>query len=622
MKRLSKQKVFIAIIAVITLTLLFFFMKNIIFEIIKLQIQNKPNEVKLLLEEQGWFGFLAVVLIEGLQMVVVFISAEFIQISAGISYPWYMAIALCSIGIFLGASIIYMLCNLTKFDATMFDKHNKKIKSFSRHKQNVQILMYILFIMPVVPFGAVCYYGSNSKISYRRYIFTCLTGTIPSIISSIFLGRFITFAIIKDMPWWALLLIILAVVLVLFALCALVLSLTVFKQNKNTPDSPIYNILLKVFKFRARKIKYIKDDINKLNIEGPYLILSNHPSGLDVYYTTELAKPSRLGFILNYYFFRFKAARFFLKRIGVIPKKLFTPDIKTVKGTLRMVKNGYPVYMCPEGRLGLDGTNYYITKETGKFAKQLKLPIVIVTLKGAYISKPKWRKTRIKSIVESKITRYLTKEEVLEKSGEEINQIINESIAYNEFEYIKEKGLTFKHKKKAEGLENVLYYCPKCHQEFTIETKGNKVYCEHCGFSLDIKEDYHFEDNEFNIHTIHDWYELIKQYENKKLDNVYLETEVEIRKFNIENKKLDEVGTGKCILTNHSFKYIGDLNVKEFEIEIANLRALAFSAGEEFECYHNNELYYFYPKTNRKQCVKWALIVDELVKGVDLGEEE
>ena len=617
MKKISKQKLFIAVLAVITLTILFFFLKNIIIEIIKLEIQNKPEEVKALLADQGVFGLLSVILVEGLQMVIVFISAEFIQISAGISYPWYIAAPLCSAGILLGATIIYLLCNLTKFDTSMFKKQTDKIQTFDKHKHSVQLLMYILFVMPIVPFGAICYYGSNTKISYRRYIFTCLTGTIPSIFTSIFLGHFISYAIVKDIPLWAIVLMVIGAIILLLAACFLILSLTVFKQNKNTPDSPIYNILLKIFKFRARKIKYIKDDFSKLNIEGPFMILSNHPSGLDVYFTTELVRPKRLAFILNYYYFRFKTVRLILNRIGIIPKKLFTPDIKTIKGTLKMVKKGYPVYMCPEGRLGLDGTNYYSTKETGKFIKQLKLPIVILTLKGAYISKPKWRKKRLRSTVESKITRYLTKEEVMSLSDDEINQIINESISYNEYDYIKEKGLTFKYKKKAEGLENVLYHCPKCHQEYTITTKGNNIKCEHCGFNLEIGNDYHFNENEFNIRTIHDWYELIKNYELKNIDNVYLETEVDIRKFNIENKKLCEKGTGKCILTNNSFKYVGDLKVKEFEIDIKNLRALAFSTGEEFECYHENELYYFYPKTNRQQCAKWALIVDELVKGVD-----
>ena len=622
MKKLSKQKVFICLLAIITLVILFFFLKNTIIEIIKLQIQNKPEAVKGLLIDQGIFGILSIILVEGLQMVVVFISAEFIQISAGISYPWYVAAPLCTAGIFLGSTIIYLLCNLTKFDSSMFKKQTEKIQNFSKYKQNVQILMYLLFVMPVVPFGAVCYYGANAKISYRRYILTTLTGTIPSIFTSIFLGHFITYAIIQDIPLWAIILMVLAVILLLLLTCVIILSKTVFKQNKNTPDSPVYNILLKIFKFRARKIKYLKDDFSKLNIEGPFMILSNHPSGLDVYYTTELVRPKRLAFILNYYYFRFKIVRFILNRIGIIPKKLFTPDIKTIKGTLKMLKKGYPVYMCPEGRLGLDGTNYYITKETGKFVKQLKLPIVIITLKGAYISKPKWRKKRLRSTVESKITRYLTKEGVLSLTDEEINQIINDAISYNEYEYIKEKGLTFKYKKKAEGLENVLYYCPKCHQEYTITTKGNKVKCSHCGFEVDILEDYHFNENEYNLHTIHDWYELIVKAEQEKLDNVYLETEVDVHKFNIDSKKLDEKGTGKCILTNHSFKFIGDLNVKVFEIEINNLRALAFSTGLEFECYYNNELYYFYPKTNRQQCTKWALIVDELVKGVDSFEEK
>ena len=622
MKKLSKQKLFIALLAIVTLTILFLFMKNIIIEIIKLEIQNKPEEVKALLADQGVFGFLSIILVEGLQMVVVFISAEFIQISAGISYKWYIAAPLCSAGIFLGATIIYLLCNLTKFDSSMFKKQNDKIQNINLHKQNVQLLMYILFCMPIVPFGASCYYGANAKISYRRYIFTCLTGTIPSIFTSIFLGNFITFAITKDVPFWVVILCVLVVILLLLGLCAFILNKTIFKQNKYTPDSPVYNILLKIFKFRARKIKYIKDDFSKLNIEGPFMILSNHPSGLDVYFTTELVRPRRLAFILNYYYFRFKTVRFILNRIGIIPKKLFTPDIKTNKGTLKMIKKGYPVYMCPEGRLGLDGTNYYITKETGKFVKQLKLPIVILTLNGAYISKPKWRKKRLRSIVESRITRYLTKEEVMSLSDDEINQIINESISYNEYEYIKEKGLTFKYKKKAEGLENVLYYCPKCHQEFTITTKGNSIKCDHCGFELNILEDYHFNENEFNIRTIHDWYELIVKHEQANLDNIYLETEVEIRKFNIENKKLCEKGFGKCILTNNSFKYVGDLKVKEFEIDIINLRALAFSTGLEFECYHENELYYFYPKTNRQQCTKWALIVDELVKGADSLEEK
>ena len=112
--------------------------------------------------------------------------------------------------------------------------------------------------------------------------------------------------------------------------------------------------------------------------------------------------------------------------------------METIKKTLKTIKAGYSVFMCPEGRLGIDGRNYPSTIETGKFIKQLKLPILILNISGAYIAKPKWRKKQMKSKVRVDVSRVITKDEVLNYSVEEINDIINEGIKYNDFEYIKE----------------------------------------------------------------------------------------------------------------------------------------------------------------------------------------
>ena len=38
------------------------------------------------------------------------------------------------------------------------------------------------------------------------------------------------------------------------------------------------------------------------------------------------------------------------------------------------------------------------------------------------------------------------------------------------------------------------------------------------------------------------------------------------------------------------------------------------SSNEEFELYHNDELHYFYPVENRKQTVRWALLIDILAE--------
>ena len=624
MKKINKNKLFILGITIFTLVLLGLFLKNIIVEIIQLEIKGDHDGVAHLLDGQGIFGYISVVLVEGFQMVVVFISAEFIQISAGMSYPWYISVPLCSAGIFLGATIIYLLCNMTKFDSDVFKGSARKLEAFTKKSNNVQLIMYILFVSPIIPFGAICYYGSRTKISYKRYIFTCVTGTIPSIVTSIFLGRIITFTITNNIPIWVLLVSIAGVMILLLTASGFILSKTMFKGTHKTPNSPLYGFFYRIFRFLVRrKIKYNIDDLDNYNIQAPYILLTNHPSGYDMFYAADLADPDHMAMVVNYYYYKNRVIRWLLNAFGVIPKKLFTPDMKTIKKVLKSVKDGHSIYMCPEGRLGLDGTNYYITSETGKFVKQLKQPIIIATIKGAYISKPKWRKSRYKSKVEVKVNRIITKEEVMELTGEEINDIINESISYNEFDYIKEKGLKFKQKNKAEGLENVLYYCPKCHKEFTLSTSGNTIKCDHCGFELEIKEDYHFNDNEFNITNIHDWYELTKEYERENIRNgINLSCDVVVKKFNIEDKKQNEEGTGTCSLTNQAFTYKGDLKVQQFCHDIVTLRALAFSCGEEFECYYNNELYYFYPKLNKKQCVKWALIVDELVEGAEFNEQQ
>lgn len=624
MKKLNKHKIFILIMALLTLVLLLFFFKEIIFEIIRCYLKDDYEGAKQLLTDKGIFGFLAIIIVEALQMVVVFISAEFIQISAGLTYPWYIAWGLCTLGVFFGASIIYALVKLTKFDTSMFKKSSDKITSISSKNRSTQFIMYFLFVMPIIPFGAICYYASNTKIKYRRYIFTCVTGVIPSILTSILLGNIITIAFKENIPWWIVLLSIVLVMITLGFIGTLIAKKMLINEKSKTPDSPFYKILLKIFRKvvkKKTKVKFLEGEFDLPN--EPFILLSNHPSPYDMYYVTEYCYPRRLSFILNKFYLKNKVINAILSQIGIIPKKLFSPDIETIKKTIKSIKTGYPVYMCPEGRLCIDGTNYYITKETGKFIKQLKVPVVIMTIKGAYINKPKWRKNRINSLVTTEITHIISKEEINNLSPNEINDVINKKISFNDFDYIIENDLKFNYKKKAEGLENILYHCPNCHNDYTIETNKNTIKCNHCGFKLEINEQYHFNNNEFNIKNIHDYYELIKKYEiNNVNDDFILSCDVKVKKFNFKNNKLNEKGIGKCTLTKNEFKYEGNLKINSFSIPLNILKGLPFSCGEEFECYYNDELYYFYPTTNKQQCAKWALLVDEIVKGQEEDEQQ
>ena len=80
------------------------------------------------------------------------------------------------------------------------------------------------------------------------------------------------------------------------------------------------------------------------------------------------------------------------------------------------------------------------------------------------------------------------------------------------------------------------------------------------------------------------------------------------------NKKEDVSGEGICTITKQGFSFSGTVGGNEvsFSHTVESLQALAFSVNEEYECYFNNELYYFYPKENKKSCTKVALIYDLL----------
>ena len=82
------------VLMIVILVWIVFFFKDIIIPFVRLEIKGNVEEAKQLLIDRGLYGYLSVALVPGLQMVVVFISAEFIQISAGLAYPWYIAAGL------------------------------------------------------------------------------------------------------------------------------------------------------------------------------------------------------------------------------------------------------------------------------------------------------------------------------------------------------------------------------------------------------------------------------------------------------------------------------------------------------------------------------------------------
>lgn len=603
------EKIVILFLMAIIITILVFFLKDVVIPLIKLQIKDDKDAAIALLQEKGILGFITVSVIEALQMVVIFIPAEFIQLTSGMSYPWFIALILCDLGVALGASLIYFIVHVLKFNGDILNKQSQIERYEKRMKtSNTMLFMYILFIMPVVPFGAICYYGANKKLPFHKYLFTCTTGVLPSIGTSILMGTAIREFIENSLPLWVLILIIIGAAAILFILLSLILERIFFKQNDYSAGSFFNHFLLStIYKISRLKNKIIVKNNTLKEIEGPYLMYANHHSMMDFNYIYALDRERGIGIVVNAYYFRIPFFGKLGKRAGMIPKKMFTTDISAIKGIIKTKNEGYPIVIFPEARLSTSGKSSYIDESSAALAKKLELPLVLVNTRKAYFYKNKWRKSKFRGPYEVEVKKVLSKEELDKLSVEELHTIIQDELTFNEFDYT--DGLNIKSKKKAIGLENILYMCPHCRSLYSNKTKGNTMICEQCGKEYHILPNYHFDDKEIDNLSV--YYDLIRDIEKENIDNINIDVEVKTKIFKDNVRK---VGTDEGVfhIDSKMLYYKSSISDLYFEYPISKLQGIAYSVNEEFEMYYNDDLYYFYPKDNKKICTRIALIFEIL----------
>lgn len=610
----TTQRIIILVSLAAAISLFVFFLYDVLVPYIRMEIANDLDGATELLTSKGILGFLSVVLVEALQMVVIFIPAEFIQISSGLSYPFWLALLLCDLGVCLGATIIYVLVTAFRFSTNAYERNEKRIEKLAagvKKERGTQLLLYLLFIMPFIPFGAICYYGSYRKMKYPRYIFTVATGVIPSIVTSNLMGTAARYFIGNKLPLPLLILILLLLAGVLFLVLFLFLNKVYFRQNEGTPDSVyvtgFFSILHTVFKRRQR----VHIDGTKVQgLSKPFVVLSNHQSFFDMYYVKRLFEDTSLSFVVNKHYLSHPLVRKAASKSGMIPKKLFCPDLSVPMQIMRMLRKGYPVVIFPEARLSVDGRSYPILDKSAAFFRRLKTDLVLVKISGAYFANPKWRKRIFRSDVYISAERVVTKEAIAAMSDAELNRLIDETLAFD----ASETPTTVYHKKDmAKGLETVLYRCIDCGALYTTRGEGNALVCTACGKTNRLNERYLFDEVPFSIGA---YYEAIKDMERAELDSVRLEADVDTVIFR-DTGRYRTKEKGHCTLTKDGFSYRSDST--DCTIGLDALPALPFSCDAEFETYINGDLHYFYPRENRRQVVRWALIADLLW---ELGHEE
>ncbi len=229
---------------------------------------------------------------------------------------------------------------------------------------------------------------------------------------------------------------------------------------------------------RSGKLK-----IHKVNMKGlkpPYLVLGTHHAFMDFYVTPLALIPHRANYVSELEGFE-AYGEWLYRQAGCLGTRKFINDINLVKNIQRVMKRKGILVLYPEARYANVGTSSELPASTGKLVKLLGVPLVTINMKGNYLQSPIWNLKKRKGVkLDTTLTQVLTAEEVKTKSVEEINALISQYLAYDEYKYQLDNNIKITYKDRAKGLEMPLYQCKSCEAEFTMTGKGTKLSCCKC----------------------------------------------------------------------------------------------------------------------------------------------
>ena len=347
--------------------------------------------------------------------------------------------------------------------------------------------------------------------------------------------------------------------------------------------------------------------------KGPFLVIANHATIKDFLIVMLSLYPRLLNAVTAYKYFYQRPLNKFLPVMGCIPKNQFDRDIRAIFAIKAILKRGDRVLMFPEGRCSIDGAFAGINKTTGKLVKNLGVPVISCYIEGAYTCMPHWRKGFRAGRERITISRLFSEEETKTLTADEINEAIVTRLNGVDTPPPKKPVRTLSARRLAEGLHNILYWCPKCGSEFKMETKGNTIHCTSCGNSAVIDRTAALTPTTGSVmpDSIHGWFGAQAQYETQFLheDMKPIVLRVKVRVPSDIPKGEMTHGEGTLRLDPKGWHYDGTLAGEDAALffPIDTVPAAPCDYNDNFQIYSEGRFYKFTPEDSKK-CLKYSLI--------------
>lgn len=380
----------------------------------------------------------------------------------------------------------------------------------------------------------------------------------------------------------------------------------------------ILGILNKVY-----KVEFHYDYDPKTIKDQPVILLSSHAARLEFIYTLYGFGRKDINMVCGFQNVLQKGIYRILLELGVISKYLYQPDIVSVKKMFGVLRRNGALGLFPEGIQSTSGSTHPINPATTSFIKRSKANVVICTTKGAYLATNRYSSDRKKGYIGVSYSLAFTPQMLEELTEEQIYNTLLEKINYNDFAFNKTARNPYIGKKpNAYGIDKILYKCPDCEAEHTLQVENDTVVCRGCGFRVQINEYYDLISSSRNCpEDIDLWYKWQRKCVAKEVKGDGFEMtlkgslctlRLDKLKKAPENRKVLSVGQAQ--LTSRGLSFAGTLNGEkaDFDFPAISLYSLTCSTKGYLEFYYNNDYYMLIPDEKDQCLIKWTLASEEI----------
>lgn len=391
---------------------------------------------------------------------------------------------------------------------------------------------------------------------------------------------------------------------------------TEFYMKVKNPNAVIYFfayiLIFPVLKFLFR-LKVDKSGYSPP--KGSFVVVSNHSSFADFLIAMLPLYPHRINAVTAQKFFFYRPLHWLLPILGCIPKNLFDPDVRSIIGIKTVLKRGGKIILFPEGRCACDGVYAGMHKSTGKLIKKLGVPVISCSIDGAYTCMPFWRKGLKQGRARIIISNLFSQDDLKSLSAEQITDALDLRLSRAGELPPAKPFQTFSSKGLAEGLDNILYWCPKCDSEFALESFNCTIRCSACGNGANLNKFAKFTPLSSDcvvFSDIHEWFREQARYERRKL-HPDMEPIGEVVSVglpsDIPGGGMVSCGEGTISLSPDGWRFTGTIKGEDVSLffPIDTVPALPIDPNDVFQIYAGGTFYTFTPRDARK-CVQYSVL--------------